>query len=133
MESLNVEDQRKNHLKGGILPLLGLAFKFAAKQAVKQGVKHLAKKGIKKAVQQTAKRVVKREVKNTVKDQVRNQPEQGEAPEAPAPAPAPQSPADVFYCRTRARQGISDPKCGTGKAHGKKKAKKSGKPKYDVI
>jgi hypothetical protein len=119
--------------EGGILPLLGLVAKFAVKKAVKHGVKHLVKKGIKKAVQKTAKKVVKREVKNTVKDQVKNQPEQGESQEAPAPAPAPQSPADVFYCRTRARQGISDPKCGTGKAHGKKKAKKSGKPKYDVI
>jgi len=38
-----------------------------------------------------------------------------------------------YVCRTKARQGISDPACGTGKAHGKKKAKKSGKPKYDVI
>jgi hypothetical protein len=171
----------KSPKKGGILPLLGLAFKFAAKQAVKHVAKKVIKKAVKNVVKKTAKKVVKREVKNEVKDQVKKEPEQGEAPEAPAPAPAPQSPADVFYCRTRARQGISDPKCGTGKKEtdekmkkkfrealdkrkekmnkeakqggfnrqrnhesrlkakkekeggGKKKAKKSGKPKYDVI
>jgi len=91
---------------GGILPVVALVGKQIAKHALKEGVKH----GVKSLSEGKLSH-------NTDTMGLLNE-DQKQSPEA-----------DAFYCRTRARQGIKDPRCGGAK----KKAKKRGKPSYDVI
>lgn len=74
---------------------------------------------------QIVKHVVKDQIKKAVKGAVQGKP--GNPNTMPPPTSSPQ--ANAHYCRTRARQGIKDPACGGAK----KKAKKRGKPAYDVI
>jgi hypothetical protein len=69
-----------------------------------------------------AKQAIKQGIKQGIKEGVKGSVKQYSDAENKAAI-------NKYYCHTRARQGIKDPLCGGAK----KKAKKPGKPKYDVI